>query len=67
MNPRLCPPACRTACRRIRALLSEPNGAVAMEYGLIAALVTLAILGGIKLLGANLGGLPLGAIAAALS
>ena len=68
MNPRLCfPPACRTVLRRVRALLSEPNGAVVVEYGLIAALVVLVILGSIRALGVNLGGLPLGAIAAALS
>ena len=67
MNPRLCFPACRTALRRVRALLSEPNGAVVVEYGLIAALVVLVLLGSIRALGVNLGGLPLGAIAAALS
>ena len=67
MNPRLCPPARRTALGRVRTLLSERNGAMAMEYGLIAALVALVILGSIKALGVSLGGLPLAAIVAALS
>jgi Flp pilus assembly pilin Flp len=40
---------------------------MAMEYGLIAALVALVILGSIKALGVSLGGLPLAAIVAALS
>jgi Flp pilus assembly pilin Flp len=40
---------------------------MAIEYGLIAALIVLAILGSIKALGVDLGGLPLGSIVAALS
>jgi Flp pilus assembly pilin Flp len=40
---------------------------MAIEYGLIAALIVLAILGSIKALGVDLGGLPLASIAAALS
>jgi Flp pilus assembly pilin Flp len=65
VNPRLCP--CRTALSRVRALLSERDGAIAIEYGLLAALVAVVILGSIKALGLSLGGLPLAAIVAALS
>jgi pilus assembly protein Flp/PilA len=47
------------ALPRLRA---DESGATAVEYGLIAALVVLAILGGLKALGADLAGLPLQAI-----
>jgi Flp pilus assembly pilin Flp len=67
VNPRLCPPFCRTHLGRIRALLSERDGAIGIEYGLIAALVAVVILGSVKALGVSLGGLPLGAIVAALA
>jgi pilus assembly protein Flp/PilA len=67
VNPRLCPHARQSALGRVHALLSDRNGAMAMEYGLIAALIALVILGSIKALGVSLGGLPLAAIVAALS
>jgi Flp pilus assembly pilin Flp len=67
VNPRLCPPACRTALRHVRALLGERGGSIGIEYGLIAALVALVVLGGIKALGGSLTGLPLATIAAALN
>jgi Flp pilus assembly pilin Flp len=38
-----------------------------MEYGLIAALVALALLGGLKALGADLAGLPLQSIIDAMT
>ena len=47
-------------------LLANEKGATAVEYGLIAALVVLAILGGLKALGADLAGLPLQAIVVAI-
>ena len=43
-------------------LQADETGATAVEYGLIAALVVLAILGGLKALGADLAGLPLQSI-----
>lgn len=66
MDPRLCPPACRTVLGSVRALFSRRNGAIGIEYGLIAALVAVVILGSIKALGLSLSGLPLAAIVAAL-
>lgn len=44
------------------SLKADETGATAVEYGLIAALIVLAILGGIKTLGANIAGLPLQSI-----
>jgi Flp pilus assembly pilin Flp len=48
-------------------LVADPRGAIAIEYGLLAALVAVVVLGSIKALGLNLAGLPLGAIVTALS
>ena len=68
MNAEFCPPTCRGAgWQRARSLLGDQDGAIAIEYGLLAALVVVVILGSIKALGANLSGLPLAAIVAALS
>ena len=57
----------RTSLQRLRwqalpRLQADETGATAVEYGLIAALVVLAILGGLKALGADLAGLPLQSI-----
>ena len=55
----------RTSLPRWRALprlYGNETGATAVEYGLIAALVVLAILGGLKALGADIAGLPLQSI-----
>ena len=49
-------------CQGLPRLLLDETGATAVEYGLIAALVVLAILGGLKALGADLAGLPLQSI-----
>ena len=46
-------------------LQSDDSGATAVEYGLIAALITIAILASLRTLGANLFGLPLPALIAA--
>jgi pilus assembly protein Flp/PilA len=43
-------------------LKADETGATAVEYGLICALIVLAILGGIKTLGADIAGLPLQSI-----
>ena len=47
-------------------LLADDTGATAMEYGLIAALIVLAILSGLKALGADMANLPLESIIDAL-
>ena len=67
MNSRPYPPSSRAFLGHVRALRDETRAAIAIEYGLIAALVVLAIMGSIKALGVNLGGLPLSSIVAALS
>jgi Flp pilus assembly pilin Flp len=43
-------------------LLADDTGATAVEYGLIAALIVLAILSGLKALGADMANLPLQSI-----
>ena len=67
MRSRPYPPSSRAFLGHVRALWDETKAAMAIEYGLIAALIVLAILGSIKALGVDLGGLPLASIAAALS
>jgi Flp pilus assembly pilin Flp len=64
---RPCPPASRTLLGSVRALLGDRNGATGVEYGLIAALIVLAIVGSIKALGEDLVSLPLASIVNALS
>ena len=61
MNPRArrSIPQLRQPALRLKA---DETGATAVEYGLICALIVLAILGGIKTLGADIAGLPLQAI-----
>ncbi len=44
-------------CKSFRDMLENRRGATALEYGLIAALVTLALIGGASTLGTNLDGL----------
>lgn len=41
-------------CKSFRDMLENRRGATALEYGLIAALVTLALIGGATTLGTNL-------------
>ncbi len=41
----------------MRAFLNDESGATAIEYGLIAALVAVAAMGGMKLLGTGLNSL----------
>lgn len=48
--------------RAALALLTDDTGATAVEYGLIAALIVLAILSGLRALGADMANLPLQAI-----
>ena len=66
MNPRA-----RTSIRLPRwqsavSLKADETGATAVEYGLIAALIVLAILGGLKSLGGTIAGLPLRSIVDAI-
>lgn len=49
------------------ALLTDDSGATAVEYGLIAALMAMAILGGLRTLGADVAALPMQAIIDAIT
>ena len=62
MNARVCKPTYQTRCQRALSRLAEESGAIGVEYGLLAALVALTILGTIRTLGVNLGSLPLQSI-----
>ena len=42
---------------RLRTLRAEDRGATAIEYGLIAALIVVAIIGGLNALGGSAGGM----------
>ena len=59
MNPgvRTCLP--RSRWHAALSLRGDEAGATAIEYGLIAALIVLAILGGLNTLGTDIAGLPL--------
>ena len=50
------------SCQTLPGLRADETGATGVEYGLIAALIVLAMLGGLKALGVDLAGLPLQAI-----
>ena len=43
--------------KRLRGLLSDIRGATAVEYGLIAALIIVAMIGGLSALGGGAGGM----------
>lgn len=43
--------------RRLRSLLADQRGATAIEYGLIASLIIIAMIGGISSLGGGAGGM----------
>jgi pilus assembly protein Flp/PilA len=49
-----------------RRFVKDESGATAIEYGLIAALIVLAIISALKALGADMSALPLQAIIDAL-
>jgi Flp pilus assembly pilin Flp len=57
----------RPSWQNALARLADDSGAIAVEYGLIAALVALAILGTIAQLGESLVGLPLQSVVDALA
>ncbi len=47
-----------TAIRKVlRTLRTDNRGATAIEYGLIAALIVIAMIGGLKTLGGGAGGM----------
>jgi Flp pilus assembly pilin Flp len=48
-------------------LLADETGATAVEYGLIGALIALAILGALKALGQDMASLPIQSIITAIS
>ena len=43
--------------RTLRRLLADSRGATAIEYGLIAALIAIAMMGGLSALGGGAGGM----------
>jgi len=43
--------------RTLRRLLADQGGATAIEYGLIAALIVVAMMGGLSTLGGGAGGM----------
>ena len=43
--------------KTLRNLLADDSGATAIEYGLIAALIVIAMMGGLKTLGGGAGGM----------
>ena len=43
--------------RNFRRLLADNKGATAIEYGLIAALIVIAMMGGLRAMGGGLGGM----------
>lgn len=47
----------KTLINNVRAFVHDEEGVTAIEYGLIAALIALAIIGGATLLGTNLNAL----------
>jgi Flp pilus assembly pilin Flp len=64
-------PSSRTSLARLRSRLILPlqadeTGATAVEYGLIAALIVVGLLSGLKALGLDMANLPLQSIIAAL-
>jgi Flp pilus assembly pilin Flp len=62
VNARACKSTHQSRCRRARSWVAEESGAIGVEYGLIAALVALVIMGTIRTLGVSLATLPLQSI-----
>ncbi len=62
MNARLCKPTHQTRHEQALSRLAEETGAIGVEYGLLIALIALAILGTIRTLGLSLATLPLQSI-----
>jgi Flp pilus assembly pilin Flp len=62
VNARVCRSTHQTRCQRPLSRLAEETGAVGAEYGLLVALIALAILGTVRTLGVSLASLPLQSI-----
>jgi hypothetical protein len=56
----------QTPWQRAQSGLAEESGAIGVEYGLLAALIALAILGTLRTLGLSLVNLPLQSIIGAM-
>lgn len=52
----------RLGWQALPSLRADDTGGTAVEYGLIAALIVLAILGGLKTLGASIAAMPMQSI-----
>jgi Flp pilus assembly pilin Flp len=62
VNATVCKIMHQTRCQRAPSRLAEESGAIGVEYGLLAALIAVTILGTIRTLGGNLASLPLQSI-----
>jgi Flp pilus assembly pilin Flp len=62
VNARVCRSTHQTRRQRPLSRLAEETGAVGAEYGLLVALIALAILGTVRTLGVSLASLPLQSI-----
>jgi Flp pilus assembly pilin Flp len=61
----LCNPTRRSRWQKLAQLTADAGGTVAIEYGLLAALIAMAILGSLRALGISLINLPLPSLIAA--
>ena len=66
MNARFCKSTHQSRCRRALSRVAEESGAIGVEYGLLAALIALVIMGTIRSLGVSLATLPLQSIVDAI-
>jgi Flp pilus assembly pilin Flp len=62
VNARACISTYQKRCQRALRRLAENAGAIGVEYGLLAALIALVILGTVRSLGVSLATLPLQSI-----
>ena len=62
MNARADNSTHQTSCQQAVSRLAEDSGAIGVEYGLLVALIALAILGTVRSLGVSLASLPLQSI-----
>jgi Flp pilus assembly pilin Flp len=62
VNARVCKSTHQSRRQRALSRLADESGAIGVEYGLLAALIALVIMGTIRTLGLNLANLPLQSI-----
>ena len=62
MNAKACNSTHQTPCQQAVSRLADEAGAIGVEYGLLIALIALAILGTVRSLGVSLATLPLQSI-----